>query len=87
MRELFTHFSFENSRVRPISQYANEIKNKHARTEKENFGFASENTTKESKSLLNGGHGGLWYRDVIELRKKAEEYRVRISIFVDVVHN
>lgn len=72
--------------VRPVSHYAIEIKFKHAHTEKENFGFANStaNSNKvDNKHLMNGG-GHLsrsWYRDVVELRKKAEEYRVCVSQF------
>lgn len=64
--------------VRPFSQYAYDIKFKHGRTEKENFGFAADNDNKiDNKTLVNGGHGAqTWYRDVVELRKKAEEYKV-----------
>lgn len=64
--------------VRPFSQYAYEIKVKHAHTEKENFGFAGSGENKiDNKTLVNGGHvAQTWYRDVVELRKKAEEYRV-----------
>lgn len=64
--------------ARPFSQYANEIKFKHAHTDRENFGFADEGSAaRDSKIVMNGGHSTTWYRDVVELRKKAEEYRVR----------
>lgn len=64
--------------VRPFSQYAYDIKVKHAHTERENFGFAGDNANKiDNKTLVNGGHvAQTWYRDVVELRKKAEEYKV-----------
>lgn len=64
--------------VRPFSHYAYEIKLKHANTEKENFGFVDDNSNKvDNKNLVNGKHlTQTWYRDVVELRKKAEEYRV-----------
>lgn len=66
--------------VRPFSQYAYDIKLKNALTEKENFGFAADNENKiDNKTFANGGHvvQKMWYRDVVELRKKAEEYKVR----------
>lgn len=67
--------------VRPFSQYAYDIKFKHGHTEKENFGFATDAENKiDNKTLVNGGHvAQTWYRDVVELRKKAEEYKVRFS--------
>ncbi|XP_055321524.1 uncharacterized protein LOC129577838 isoform X6 [Sitodiplosis mosellana] len=65
--------------VRPFSQYAYDTKFKHGRTEKENFGFAGDDENKiDNKTLFNGGHvAQTWYRDVVELRKKAEEYKNR----------
>lgn len=64
---------------RPFSHYAYEIKLKHANTERENFGFADDSANKvDNKNLINGRHlAQTWYRDVVELRKKAEEYRVK----------
>lgn len=73
--------------VRPFSQYAYDIKAKHAHTEKENFGFAGDNANKiDNKTLVNGGHekAQTWYRDVVELRKKAEEYKVCKCVMCDV---
>lgn len=69
--------------VRPFSQYANEIKYKNAHTEKENFGFADDGVNKsDNKTVMNGGgHSIHWYRDVVELRKKAEQYRVSAITF------
>lgn len=67
---------------RPFSQYAYDIKLKNAHTEKENFGFTADNSNKiDNKTLVNGGplSAQLWYRDVVELRKKAEEYKVRCA--------
>lgn len=66
--------------VRPFSQYANENKYKNAHTEKENFGFADDGVNKsDNKTVMNGGsHSIHWYRDVVELRKKAEQYRVNL---------
>lgn len=68
--------------VRPFSQYAYDTKFKHGRTEKENFGFAADDENKiDNKTLVNGGHvAQTWYRDVVELRKKAEEYKVCYAI-------
>lgn len=67
--------------VRPFSQYAYDIKLKNALTEKENFGFTTANNENniDNKTLVNGGNAvqKMWYRDVVELRKKAEEYKVR----------
>lgn len=66
---------------RPFSQYAYDIKLKNALTEKENFGFTADNDNRiDNKMLSNGGHVQLWYRDVVELRKKAEEYKVSVAI-------
>lgn len=65
--------------VRPFSQYANENKYRNAHTDKENFGFAENNgnVTADNKTLSNGApNAALWYRDVVELRKKAESYKV-----------
>ncbi|XP_031630937.1 uncharacterized protein LOC116345606 isoform X7 [Contarinia nasturtii] len=65
--------------VRPFSQYAYDSKFKHGHTERENFGFATDAENKiDNKTLVNGGHvAQTWYRDVVELRKKAEEYKNR----------
>lgn len=72
--------------VRPVSHYAVEIKFKNAHTDKENFGFADDNKNLnriDNKALVNGGHvAQTWYRDVVELRKKAEEYRVCSIYFI-----
>lgn len=66
--------------VRPDSHYAVELKFKNAHTDRENFGFADDNKNLnriDNKALVNGGHvAQTWYRDVVELRKKAEEYKV-----------
>lgn len=72
---------FIRKSVRPFSQYANEIKYKNAHTEKENFGFADDGVVKsDNKVVMNGGaHSIHWYRDVVELRKKAEQYRVNAA--------
>lgn len=69
---------FIRKSVRPFSQYANENKYKNAHTERENFGFADDGVSKsDNKTVMNGGgHSIHWYRDVVELRKKAEQYRV-----------
>lgn len=76
--------------VRPFSSYAYDIKLKNALTERENFGFTADNENKiDNKTLVNGGHGGqtMWYRDVVELRKKAEEYKVCMRMCVDSSKN
>lgn len=78
--------------VRPFSQYANENKYKNAHTEKENFGFADDGVNKsDNKTVMNGGsHSIHWYRDVVELRKKAEQYRVNLihilSLPLQLIH-
>lgn len=70
--------------VRPFSQYAYDNKVKHGHTERENFGFAGDNANKiDNKTLVNGGHvAQTWYRDVVELRKKAEEYKVCDCVWI-----
>lgn len=68
--------------IRPFSQYSmNEIRQKQGMTDKENFGFVadSESANKvNEKSMVNGHdpNAASWYKDVIELRKKAGEYKV-----------
>lgn len=83
-RNFLSHFLCRKSEfptkrsVRPFSQYAYDIKLKNALTERENFGFAGDENKIDNKTLVNGGHmAQTWYRDVVELRKKAEEYKVR----------
>lgn len=69
--------------MRPFSQYAYDIKLKNALTERENFGFAGDENKIDNKTLVNGGHmAQTWYRDVVELRKKAEEYKVRRRVWL-----
>lgn len=68
--------------VRPFSQYSmNEIRQKQGLTDKENFGFVIDSETANKvndKSMINGHDpkAASWYKDVIELRKKAGEYKV-----------
>lgn len=68
--------------VRPFSQYSmNEIRQKQGLTDKENFGFVVDNQSVNKvneKSMVNGHdpNAASWYKDVIELRKKAGEYKV-----------
>lgn len=72
--------------LRPNSQYAmHEYRQKQGVTEKENFGFASEKTDvngQQSKMIPNGydSNSSSWYKDVIELRKKAGEYKVKMHV-------
>lgn len=75
---IFRRDEITRKSVRPFSQYANENKYKNAHTEKENFGFADDAVNKsDNKIVMNGGVStNHWYRDVVELRKKAEQYRV-----------
>lgn len=65
---------------RCVRPYALEMKFKNAHTDRENFGFADDNKNLnriDNKALVNGGHAAhTLYRDVVELRKKAEEYKV-----------
>ncbi|XP_037027404.1 uncharacterized protein LOC119068092 isoform X1 [Bradysia coprophila] len=69
--------------IRPFSQYSmNEIRQKQGMTDKENFGFVvdSETTNKVDEKTVMNGHdpnAAAWYKDVIELRKKAGEYKHR----------
>lgn len=57
-----------------------EYRHKQGTTEKENFGFASEKTdvSGQQNKITNGydANSNAWYKDVIELRKKAGEYKV-----------
>lgn len=53
------------------------------RSDKENFGFVPDATQTgqpriDNKLIANGygRHGDAWYKEVIELRKKAGEYKV-----------
>lgn len=60
----------------------NEGKYRQNTTEKENFGFCDEKIDKiDNKTLTNGidSKNVSWYKDVIELRKKAGEYKVHTS--------
>lgn len=63
--------------VRPFSQDATDNKYRNAHTEKEDFGFADviENEV-DNKAVVNGSKPVSWYRNVVELRKKAEQYKV-----------
>lgn len=60
----------------------NEIRQKQGLTDKENFGFvvdSGETTNKVNDKAMVNGHdpnAASWYKDVIELRKKAGEYKV-----------
>lgn len=65
-------------------------------TEKENFGFSEDNKVNkaDNKTLTNGtvhattngcADTNGWYRDVVELRKKAGEYKVNFNINIDCV--
>lgn len=72
--------------VRPFSQYGDQ-RHKAGHTEKENYGFAADKVDKADNKALVNGHADAgqvsWYRDVIELRKKAGEYKV---IVIKVIH-
>ncbi len=62
----------------------NEIRQKQGLTDKENFGFVVDSDTANKvneKSMVNGHdpNAASWYKDVIELRKKAGEYKVNIK--------
>lgn len=71
--------------IRPFSQYSmNEIRQKQGVTDKENFGFVGDSETAnkadDGKAAITNGHdpnAAAWYKDVIELRKKAGEYKVK----------
>lgn len=73
--------------IRPFSQYSmNEIRQKQGVTDKENFGFVADgdNANKVNDKAMVNGHdpnAAAWYKDVIELRKKAGEYKVSISFY------
>jgi Nuclear protein MDM1 len=51
--------------------------NKKVAIDKEKFGFEPEKSSRDNK-LANGGPGydKTWYKEVIELRKKAGQYKV-----------
>lgn len=62
----------------------NEIRQKQGITDKENFGFVVDNETMNKtndKPMVNGHdpNAASWYKDVIELRKKAGEYKVCLN--------
>lgn len=64
----------------------NEIRQKQGVTDKENFGFVGDNDATDKvngKSMMNGHdpNAASWYKDVIELRKKAGEYKVNGKLF------
>lgn len=72
--------------TRPFSQALDQERVNHFITRKENFGF-EEQKEKGSDEIdnkhahMNGGpktgaFGEQWYKEVIELRKKADEYKV-----------
>lgn len=77
----------KKTNARPVSQYATEIKFKNAHTQKENFGFVENGNvaTVDNKTLTNGGNQSAtsWYKEVVELRKQAELYKVCINILYD----
>lgn len=58
-----------------------EFENKKNRSDREKYGFEPDNTNKiDNKIVTNGGSGytdNSWYKEVIELRKKAGEYKNR----------
>jgi hypothetical protein len=56
------------------------VDNKKAAMDKEKFGFEPEKSNRLDNKLANGGIPGYdktWYKEVIELRKKAGQYKVR----------
>ena len=63
----------------------NGIRQKQGHTEKENFGFSADNKTMDkvdNKAMTNGHAEPIgWFKDVVELRKKAGEYKVRTIIY------
>lgn len=71
---------------RPFSQALDHERVNHFITRKENFGFEEQKEKGadeiDNKHLhMNGGprpgvFGEQWYKEVIELRKKADEYKV-----------
>lgn len=69
--------STQRRHVRPLSEYGE----KAGHTERENYGFEAEKNkvqTPVDKAMVNGVEPvtSSWYKDVIELRKKAGEYKV-----------
>ncbi|XP_055923255.1 proteoglycan 4 isoform X10 [Eupeodes corollae] len=75
----------EKKSVRPFSQPFNQDRNNHFLTKKENFGFEYQKNEKllvdedDNKQALVNGHArpDEWYKEVVELRKKAGEYKCR----------
>ncbi|XP_037925192.1 serine/arginine repetitive matrix protein 1 isoform X6 [Hermetia illucens] len=71
----------EQKSNRPFTQMAEQERHHRSLTRKENFGFSEERAEQnaDSKTLVNGTgpYGEEWYKDVIELRKKAGEYKCR----------
>lgn len=55
-----------------------EQKIKALRVEKEKFGFEPE-AGDVSRAQANSGIDNAWYKEVLELRKKAGEYRVGVD--------
>lgn len=50
------------------------------RSEKENFGFEQTNKDRVDSKIVESNHSSYdpaWYKEALELRKKAGEYRVR----------
>lgn len=73
--------------VRPFSQYGDQ-RHKAGHTEKENYGFAADKVDKADNKALMNGHADAgqvsWYKDVIELRKKAGEYKVTVINIINL---
>lgn len=78
----------EKKTARPFSQLIDQERNNHFITKKENFGFDEQRAkyemdNKHQTALLNGTappHSqpnlDLWFKEVVEMRKKAGEYKV-----------
>lgn len=79
MKKKIIRTATQRRHVRPFSQYGDQ-KHRAGYTEKENYGFAADKIDKVDNKALTNGHADpnavSWYKDVIELRKKAGEYKV-----------
>lgn len=67
--------------VRPISEYGE----KAGHTERENYGFEADKDKEKNQAVYKATtneyvepNTSTWYKDVIELRKKAGEYKVSV---------
>lgn len=74
-----------NLKIHEISLFRKDIQNEYRKnikssfySEKETFGFEHDPSKVDNKVIANGSsrYDPGWYKEVVELRKKAGEYRV-----------